>query len=276
MILMYFINSSIIFCYCIPLQARAFPLNFESHMTELNPASSLGLPLYKEVQRRIVAALAAGEWEPGGAIPAEKHLCSRFGVSMGTLRKAIDELVAENILVRHQGRGTFVALHNRGPHLFRFFNVVAHDGTRSYPQLTLVAFSKVKADKVTCEKLGLPSGARTIFFTNVRSLNNEPVLVDEIKLPEALFPGMTEAQLRDRPSTLYNLYQVDYGLNVIRIEERVRATLASAAHAKLLKIKPGLPLLQIHRVAFSYNDQPIEYRVSYVNTERHEYFPSAA
>ncbi|MDB5772240.1 MAG: GntR family transcriptional regulator [Burkholderiales bacterium] len=245
-------------------------------MSELNPASSLGLPLYKEVQRQIMSALAAGEWEPGAAIPAEKHLCTRFGVSMGTLRKAIDELVAENILVRHQGRGTFVALHNRGPHLFRFFNVVAHDGKRSYPQLTLAGFAKVKADKVTCDKLGLASGARTFFFTNLRSLNDEPVLVDEIRLPEALFPGMTEAHVRDRPSTLYNLYQVDYGINVIRIEERVRATLASDAHARLLDIKPGLPLLQIHRVAYSYNDQPIEYRVSYVNTEHYEYFPSAA
>jgi GntR family transcriptional regulator len=87
---------------------------------------------------------------------------------------------------------------------------------------------------------------------------------------------MTEAQLRDRPSTLYNLYQVAYGLNVIRIEERVRATLASTVHAELLNIEPGMPLLQIHRVAFSYNNQPIEYRVSYVNTQRYEYFPSVA
>ena len=102
------------------------------------------------------------------------------------------------------------------------------------------------------------------------------MLVDEITLPAALFPGLTKTQLRDRPSTLYNLYQVSFGINVIRIEERVRASLASAAHAELLNIATGAPLLKIHRVAFSYNNQPIEFRTSYVNTEHYEYFPSVA
>ncbi len=212
----------------------------------------------------------------GDSIPSEKQLCLRFGVSIGTLRKAIDELVAENILIRHQGPGTFVAMHNRGPQLFRFLNVVRHDSQKSYPTLRLAAFGKAKADKATCDRLGIAIEADTVQFTNLRSLNDEPVLVYEISLPEAMFSGLTEAQLRDRPSTLYNLYQVAFGINVIRIEERVRATLASSGHAELLAIDTGMPLLQIHRVAFSYNDQPIEYRVPYVNTQRYEYSPSLA
>jgi GntR family transcriptional regulator len=129
---------------------------------------------------------------------------------------------------------------------------------------------------VVAEKLGIAIGTKVIRFTNVRSLEGEPILVDEITLPEALFPGMSEQQLRDRDSTLYSLYEAAYGLNVIRIEERVRACLAVMAQAKLLKVKPGVPLLQIHRVAFSYNNKPIEYRVSYVNTRHFEYFPSVA
>lgn len=245
-------------------------------MTESTQTTLVGLTLYKEVKRQMLASLAAKEWTSGDAIPSEKQLCLRFGVSIGTLRKAIDELVAANILIRHQGRGTFVAVHNRGPHLFRFFNVVRHDGQKSYPTLALKAFTKTKADKVAGEKLGIAAGSEVFQFINVRSLSGEPVLVDEITLPETLFPGMSEEQLRDRPSTLYNLYQEVYGLNVIRIEERVRATLATAAYAELLAIEPGTPLLQIHRVAFSYNDKPIEYRVSYVNTQRFEYFPSVA
>src|SRR3981081_2779070 len=116
-------------------------------MNELSHAAPVGLTLYKEVKRQMLAALSACEWAPGDAIPSEKQLCLRFGVSIGTLRKAIDELVAENSLIRHQGRGTFVAVHNRGPHLFRFFNVVRHDGQKSYPQLTLNAFAKIKGDK---------------------------------------------------------------------------------------------------------------------------------
>ncbi|ABR90009.1 transcriptional regulator, GntR family [Janthinobacterium sp. Marseille] len=245
-------------------------------MNEFSANSPVGVTLYKEVKRQMLASLASSEWTSGDAIPSEKQLCQRFGVSIGTLRKAIDELVAENILIRHQGRGTFVAVHNRGPHLFRFFNVVRHDGQKSYPQLTLNSFVKTSADELAAEKLGIAVGSKVFQFVNVRSLNDEAVLVDEITLPEELFPGMTEAQLRERPSTLYNLYQVSYGINVIRIEERVRASLASAAHAKLLNIATGAPLLKIYRVAFSYNNQPIEFRTSYVNTERYEYFPSVA
>jgi GntR family transcriptional regulator len=78
-------------------------------MSELDPSAAIGTTLYKEVKRQMLHALAAGEWNPGEAIPAEKRLCERFAVSIGTLRKAIDDLVAESILIRHQGRGTFVA-----------------------------------------------------------------------------------------------------------------------------------------------------------------------
>ncbi|MNR92485.1 HTH-type transcriptional regulator FrlR [compost metagenome] len=238
-------------------------------------ASSVGLTLYKEIKRQMLAALAAKEWEPGDVIPAEKQLCLRFGVSVGTLRKAIDELVAENILIRHQGRGTFVALHNRGTHLYRFFNVVRHDSKKFYPTLVLKQFGEKTADQLCSEKLGIAVGSPVFRFTNVRSLNEEPVLVDEITLPATLFPQLTEAQIRDRPSTLYNLYQAEFGLNIIRIEERVRAALSDKKLAKMLNIEPGVPLLQIHRVAFSYNDQPVEYRISYVNTQHYEYVPSA-
>ncbi len=245
-------------------------------MSELDTSASHGMTLYKEVKRRMLRALSENEWTPGAAIPSEKRLCLRFGISIGTLRKAIDELAAENILIRHQGRGTFVATHNRNPHLFRFFNVVRHDGLKSYPVLELIGFAKGKADKAAREKLGMPAGAKTFQFSNLHSQNGEAVMVNEITLPEALFSNMSEATLRDRPSTLYNLYQLEFGLNVIRIEERVRATNATPRHAALLAVAAGAPLLQIQRIAFSYNDQPVEWRVSYVNTQRYEYFPTVA
>jgi GntR family transcriptional regulator len=241
-------------------------------MSELDPSATLGMPLYKEVARQMLIALAAGEWKPGEAIPAEKKLGERFAVSIGTLRKAIDELAAENILIRHQGRGTFVATHSRDQHLYRFFNFVRHDGQKTYPKVSLLEFSRGRASRSIAEKLALASGARVYNFTNVESLNDEPVVIDEITLPETLFPGLTEAQLLQRPNTLYNLYQLAFGQNVIRIEERLRAGLAGAAHAQLLQIDAGTPLLEVYRVAFSFNQQPIERRISYVNTQRYEYF----
>ena len=229
------------------------------------------MTLYKEVQRQMLLALAAEEWQPGEAIPAEKRLCERFSVSIGTLRKAIDELVAEGILIRHQGRGTFVATHNRDQHWFRYFKIARHDSPKTYPSPALVDFAKGKADKETCEKLGIAGASKVFQFTNLMSIDGEPALVDEITLPEALFAGLTRARLQQRPSTLYNFYQAEFGLNVIRIEERLRATLAGSKHAQLLGVPPGTPLLAVRRVAFSYNDQPVEWRISYVNTERYEY-----
>lgn len=244
----------------------------QSIMRTLDPASSSGLPLYKEVKQQIVRALSTAEWKPGDIIPSEKQLCVRFGVSIGTLRKAIDELAAENILVRHQGKGTFVALHNRGPRLFRFFNLVDGTGQRTYPQLDIIGFGKGKADKATAAKLGISSGARTFQLSTVRKIDGVPLLVEDITLSQALFPNLTAEKVQQRPSTLYNLYQVAYGINVVRIEEGVQACLADEALAQRLEVEPGLPLLQARRVAFSYNDQPVEYRVSYIDTRHHEYF----
>ncbi len=236
----------------------------------------VGVTLYKDVQRKMLMALSAGEWQPGEAIPAEKRLCERFSVSIGTLRKAIDELVAEGILIRHQGRGTFVATHARDQHWFRYFKVARHDQPKTYPNATLVGFSKGRADREACEKLGIAGASRAFQFSNMLSLDGEPALIDEITLPEALFAGLTKARLEQRPSTLYNFYQSEFGLNVIRIEERLRATAADDRHAELLGLEPGAPLLLVRRVAFSYNDQPVEWRLSYINTERFEYCASGS
>jgi GntR family transcriptional regulator len=245
-------------------------------MSELDPSAVIGTTLYKEVKRQMLRALASGEWNPGESIPAEKRLCERFAVSIGTLRKAIDELAAENILIRHQGRGTFVATHNREQQSFRFFNVVGHDGDKTYPVLNLIGFEKKKADPLAAEKLGLAGNAKVLAFTNVLSLHGEPVIVDDITLAEALFPKLTEAQIRNRTNTLYNLYQSSFGVNVIRTDERLRAATATAAQAKLLGIKTGAPLLEVRRVAYSYNRQPVEWRISHVNTAKHEYVAPSA
>lgn len=233
---------------------------------------SLGLPLYKEVKGQITDSLRSGEWKPGDAIPSEKVLSERFGVSIGTVRKAVDELTAENILIRHQGRGTFVASHNRNRQYFYFFHIVHQNGEKEYPEIRLVQFGKSKADAQEASRLGIPPGARVFRFINCLSLGGEPVIVDEITLPESLFTGLTEKRLRERPSTLYHFYQQTYGITVVRTEDRLRAATANEFHAATLKLALGTPLLLIVRKALSFHDQAVEYRRSYVNTLNYEYF----
>ena len=233
--------------------------------------SAVGGTRYKEVKNALLAALAAHEWKGGEAIPSEKRLSERFGVSIGTLRKAIDELVADNILIRHQGLGTFVAQHQRDQHYFRFFRITRQDGDKSYPTVELVAFKKAKATREVAEMLDIEPGARVFTFTNRLSLHGEAIIVDTITVAESRFPGLTEAALRGRSSTLYNFYQEAYGINVVNTCERVRAASANEFESDLLDLAQGDPLLEVRRVAYSYHQSPVEVRISHVNTERYEY-----
>jgi len=236
------------------------------------PGVPLGTPLYKEIKRQMMEALTGGEWKPGEAIPAERRLSERYGISIGTVRKAIDELVAENILIRQQGRGTFVASHTRDRLLFYFFHVVPESGEKVYPDVQFLSFAKAKADRAAAEKLGMAVGDPVYRIRNRLRLAGTPIIVDDITVPAAPFAGLTEAQVRDRPSTIYNLYQEAFGISVVRTNERLRATLADAEFATLLDVARGAPLLQIRRVAQTYNDVPVEFRVSLVNTAHHEYW----
>ena len=237
-------------------------------LSQLRPS---GTPLYLQVKRAVLDALATGEWKQGDAIPPEKTLAERFGVPIGTLRKAVDELAIENILVRHQGRGTFVAVHERNQHFFRFFRIVRHDGQKAYPTTQLIRFRKARASKEVQEKLMLGDNAHVFEFINVLSLHDQKIIVDVIAVPEQLFTGLTRDQLAARPSTLYSFYQESFGLNVISTVEHVRAHAADSVQAELLHIPEAHPLLQIRRVAYSFNRQPVEWRVSYVNTDLYEY-----
>ena len=239
-------------------------------MNDANPWRDL--PLYKAVRRGLTDALTHGEWKPGDAIPPERSLCKRFHVSIGTLRKAIDELVAENVLVRQQGRGTFVVSHDRERELFHFLHVVPRDAPKQYPEVQLASFTRGKADRAIAVALAIDRGDPIHRIRNVLRLGGAPVIVDDIALAARRFKGLTERRFRERRSTIYNLYQEAFGISVVTARERLCALPADQASAELLHVAPGTPLLSIRRVALTYRDVPVEYRVSLVNTKRHEYW----
>ena len=228
-------------------------------------------PLYKEVKLRITRGLAAGEWKPGEAIPSETRLAGQFEVSIGTIRKAIDDLVAERILLRRQGRGTFVATHNDDHTLFYFFHIVGKDGGHELPVTELLSFRKGRAEAGEDARLGIPRGGRILRVENLLKLAGKPVIFDEIMVPAVLFPDLDEVTFAGRAGTIYGLYQARYGINVIRISERLSAAATIPRVGGVLGVRPGVPALVIKRVAYTYDDTPVEYRVSWVNTGNHEY-----
>lgn len=228
-------------------------------------------PLYKAVKGELTRALARGEWRHGDALPSETKLAERYSVSIGTLRKAIDELVAERIVTRHQGRGTFVATHGERP-LFHFFHIVPRAGGKPYPQTRTLAFRRDRASDEEAAKLRIVAGEPVLRIRNVLTLEGKPVLVDDLTLPRRLFPDLTQKVFAGRDNTIYHLYQTRYGINVLHTSERLRAAVAPADVARLLGIRKGAPVLQIDRIALTYQNAPVELRRSMVDTREHEYF----
>lgn len=250
------------------------PLTLARIPTAMDTLAAGGIahnPLYKEVKIRLTRSLASGTWKPGEAIPSESRLASQFNVSIGTVRKAIDELVAEKILVRQQGRGTFVATHTADRTLFYFFHMVGKGGGRELPVTELLSFRSGKAGAEEQEALQIERGAPVFRVRNLLRLADRPVIYDELSIPAKLFAGLTEEMFAQRENTIYGLYQAQWGINVVRISERLSAVAAPAKAADELDIAQSTPTLCIRRVAYTYNDQPVEYRVSWVDTERHEY-----
>ena len=230
-----------------------------------------GMPLFRAAKRALLAAIEGGGLAPGEALPNEAVLAAAFGISVGTLRRAVDELVAEHILVRRQGRGTFVATHSEDRFLFQFFHVERADGLREVPLVSLLGFERTRLDDEAAAALGQRAGEPALLFENRLTLQGRPVVHDQIALPAALFRGLTEKRLRDRPGTLYQLYQSEFGITVVRAVERARAVGADRAAARVLGLAPGTPVLRVRRTALTFGDKPVEHRVSTIHTAQHDY-----
>ena len=230
-------------------------------------------PLYRAARTRLIQALAGGQYPPGTALPPEKSLSAEFGISIGTLRKAVDELVSEGILIRQQGRGTFVASHDKERLLYYFFHIVAFDrGKTDYPVVELIAFQRSRATALAADKLGLRVGDPVFTLRNRLSLSGQPVMVDDITLSAARFRGLSARRISERSGTLYQLYQEHFGLTVAHTSERLRAVLATDDVRPLLALPEHSPVMMIRRVACGYQREPIEWRGSHVDTRSHEYF----
>jgi GntR family transcriptional regulator len=228
-------------------------------------------PLYKRVKGALTQWLASGKWKPNEAIPSEGQLAKQFDVSLGTVRKAIDELAAERILIRQQGRGTFVASHTEQRFLFHFYHVVDENGVKRFPSPELLSFRRERAEPAVAERLGLARGARVIHVRNLLRIQGVPVEVDDLYISSETFKGLKSDTFANRPGTIYQLYQERYGINIIRTSERLRAISVKAVEAELLGLEVGAPVLEIARTAYTYSERPIEFRRCQVNTTHHVY-----
>lgn len=229
-------------------------------------------PLYEQIKILLTQSLVAGEWKPGEAIPSEIELAQRYHVSQGTVRKAIDELASEHILVRRQGKGTYVASHNEPSHQYRFLRVLPDSGDKGYPQSFLVDLRRVKAAAEQARALGVRVGTPVHSIKRLLVFEGKPVVLDEMVLVASRFPGITKERLEEHRVSMYAFYENVFGVRMIRAEERLRAVAADDFAASHLEIAPGTPLLCVDRIAFTYGDKPVEWRRGLCVTEGFSYF----
>jgi len=221
-------------------------------------------PLYAQVKRALAERILSGVWAPGRPLPNEFQLADEFGVSQGTVRKALDALAAEHLVERHQGRGTFVSRHTSDTVHFRFFQLYGAGG-RIQPESRDVQIAVHTPDTMEQAALALSPSARVIRISRTRTHEGAPIIDECISLSEAPFSELLSRETV--PNTLYDLYQTDFGITVARVEENLRAVAASEATARRLSCPVGAPVLAIERVAFDYGGQPVEWRVSHCLTD---------
>lgn len=225
-------------------------------------------PLYRQVKERLVRRIAEGDWQAGRPIPSEIQIAAELAVSQGTVRKALDEMTAENLLVRRQGVGTFVASHDEDRILFQFFKLTRDDGRREFPDSRVLSVARARADAAAA-RLGIAASAAVIRIHRVRSLGGAAAISERIVVPAARFPGLEAAD--PVPNNLYGLYAERYGVTVARATESLKAVPCPPADAGLIGLAAGAPVLAIDRVATDLDGRRVEWRVSLCRTDDFHY-----
>jgi GntR family transcriptional regulator len=234
-------------------------------------SSDVRLPLYQRLRDQLAEQIANNRWRPGEAIPTEAALSSEYCLSTGTVRKAIDMLVAENILERQQGRGTFIRRPQFQSSLFRFFRFQTASGERQVPQSRILSIEPVSAPSAVAQALGLPLDAPVIRMIRLRLLDAQPVLAEEIWLPQVQFQTLLEIDLTREGPLLYPIYEQFCGQVVAYAEETLTAEAISEVHARLLQVPVNSPVVVIERLARNYAGQPLEWRRSRGHAEHFRY-----
>ena len=230
--------------------------------------------LYRQVKDHILGELAAGHWKAGEMLPSEKLFAEQLGVSQGTVRKAIQELVEENVLYREQGRGTFVQSYVQSylasgycNSFHRFTNEAT--GTIVPFTMRLVRFERVPAMRADrpARVLGLPSDGELFHALRVFSWEGKDIGISELWLDTKRFAKLTAENLAHHQGSLYQFYERDLGVTIVSVDDRWRAKVFTPALASLGQFMTGAPYIELTRVGKTFGGVPVEYRLSYCTTE---------
>ena len=258
----------------VPIDPIALPPNPGAASDSASGATPAFSPLYRQIKGLILQSLQSGEWKPGEAIPSEIELAARYRVSQGTVRKAIDEMAADNLVVRRQGRGTFVATHAEQHVQFRFLKLVPDlglPGSEGPAERDVIDCRRSRATADIARALALRTGDAVLQARRVLSYASVPTIVEDLWLPATPFKGLTAERLSDYHGPMYALFETEFNVRMVRADEKIRALPATGGLELLLKVEQGTPLLSVERIAYTYKDVPMELRRGYYRTDTHHY-----
>jgi GntR family transcriptional regulator len=227
-------------------------------------------PLYQQARDLLVRRIIDGVWAPGRYLPSEQQLSREFGVSIGTLRKATQDLVDQGLLERLHGRGTRVVLHSSAQSRFRFLRFVHPDG-RTFQPVARVLRRTIKA--ATAEdraNLALARGDRVVVLNRLRSEAGEALVYERVALPADLFAALDLEREADMAEEVYVRYQRQCGVTIVRTVDEIGLDAADAEKAQALAIPEGHALLRVRRVAHALDGRRAEYRESWTARLRYQ------
>lgn len=229
--------------------------------------------LYLQVRDELVERIAGGAWKPGTAIPNEGDLAREFGVSSGTMRKALDLLESERLITRMQGRGTFVNDPSTSDLALRFTNLRKPDGEHLVREVKTAEIADGVASEKERDRLRLQAGDTVYRIRRIGCIGSRPFIVEQASLPAMLFPDLTKAS--PLPESIVCL-AFQFGILLGNAEERVSVDAASAEVAKALHVAPGSPTVLLDRVVWSCDARPIEWRMAWCDLGENYYLARMA
>jgi GntR family transcriptional regulator len=230
-------------------------------MTQWPIKKTPGKLLYKVVENFLQEQITAGELAPGDLIPSEPQLAEYLSVSTGTVKKALENLVHQKLLYRHQGKGTYVSRIDFNNSLFRFFSYGTHSGNPvRIRKQTPVRELAIGSEKI-CQRLHVPTGTEMVYIKRVGFRDDKAVLIEQCWWVADLVRGLEKEEVHI-PDLLYAVVVDQFDLPIVRSEESLTAEIADQTTAASLAIAVGEPLVVLHRLTYSKNNLPVEFRIT--------------
>jgi GntR family transcriptional regulator len=231
---------------------------------------SVPVPLYYQVKKRFSDLIRCGNLKPGDIIPPEQKLCSELGVSRGTVRMAIGELVQEGTLRREQGRGTFIAGPRLDKSLLAYFKFADKDTSEEIiPESKIITIENVSPPLEVAKALAITSKETVVRIKRLRTVKGVPFIFQISFFPKKHFPRLD--RINTNVTSLYNFISDRYGIHIMAVEEYLTAGIPDDEARGMIGLEDDSPVIIIERIAFSIDERPVEFRRSVGRADRYHY-----